>query len=162
MLHTLDLQTPRSVILILSLTSYNLPLIFSTNSAEPHFDQKLINILPEHSCRASSLMFPVNSKSQSHSHLHFKVFSSHQALVQQLVCSGQAVDTLHMHSQWLFLTGHIPSYSTPTAYEYRLQASLEFGLKHWFGDRAVEETEQFPLRNLQLNWLSGWHGGRVR
>lgn len=42
------------------------------------------------------------------------------------------------------------------------QASLEFSLEHRFGDRAIEETEQFPLRNLQLNWLSGWQQGEVK
>lgn len=65
-------------------------------------------------------MLPINSKTQSHSHLHFKIFFSHQGLVQQLVCSGQAVDTFHIYSQWLLLMGQTLSYSTPKAYEYRL------------------------------------------
>lgn len=50
----------------------------------------------------------------------------------------------------------------PRLMDTDFQASPEFGSKHWFGDRAVEETEEFPLRNLQLNWLSRWFGGRVK
>ena len=114
------LWTARSVILVLYSTTYNLPLIISTNSVVPLFDQKLINILPEENGSTPSLMLHVNSKTQSRSHLHFKTFFSHQALLQQLACSRQAVDTLHTYSRWLLLMGQILSYSTPEAYGYRL------------------------------------------
>lgn len=62
-------------------------------------------------------MLPVNNKTQSYSHLPFKIFFSHKALVQQIVCSGKAADTLHMYSQWLLLMGQTLSYSIPKVYE---------------------------------------------
>lgn len=37
----------------------------------------------------------------------------------------------------------------------------EPGLKHHSSNRTAEETEQFSLRKVQLNWLSPWYGGRV-
>lgn len=76
-------------------------------------------------------MLPVKSKTQSHCHLHFKIFFSHQALVQQLVCSGQAVDTLR--SQWLPLMDQTLRYSIPKAYEYRPpgKSGIRFETQVW-------------------------------
>lgn len=119
-LHTLVLWTPRSVILVLYLTSYHLPLIISTNSMVPLLDQKLINILPEQNSSTPSLTLLRSGKTQSCTHLHFKIFFLHQALLQWLACSSQAVDTLHMYSPWLLLMDQILSYSTPEFNGYRL------------------------------------------
>lgn len=64
------------------------------------------------------------------------------------------VNTFNVDSQWLLLMEQILITPLP-----RLTGTdrEESG---WHGSET-EETEQFSPRNLQLNWLSRWYGGRV-
>ena len=141
-LHTVVLWTPRSVILVSYLTSCSLPLTIYTNSMVPLFDQKLINIPPEQNGSTPPLTLHVNSKTQSRSHVHLEIFFSYWALVKQLACNGQAVDTLYMYSQVVTFDG----VDSQQFHSWGLQIQTsrqvdEPGLKHHFGNRILAETK---------------------